>query len=77
MTKQILDKNNLVIENWTFWSPPFFLFRYSIVAPKIFSDLKDDPKALANKALPVAGLDADDFRTGHTKVRVSQPDTLR
>merc|ERR1719187_2505064 len=47
---------------------PDFLARYSIVAPKIFADMKDDPKGCANKALPVAGLDADEFRTGHTKV---------
>merc|ERR1719462_506550 len=47
---------------------PDFLARYSIVAPKIFADMKDDPKGCANKALPVAGLDPDDFRTGHTKV---------
>merc|ERR1719249_576341 len=47
---------------------PDFLARYSIVAPKIFADLKNDPKALAQKALVAAGLDADDFRTGHTKV---------
>ena len=46
-----------------------FLARYSIVAPKIFADMKDDPKGCANKALPAAGLDPDDFRTGHTKVR--------
>merc|ERR1719289_343442 len=45
-----------------------FMARYSIVAPKIFSDMKDDPKGCANKALPAAGLDPDDFRTGHTKV---------
>jgi len=47
---------------------PDFMARYSIVAPKIFSDMKDDPKGCANKALPAAGLDPDDFRTGHTKV---------
>jgi len=45
-----------------------FMARYSIVAPKIFSDMKDDPKGCANKALPTSGLDPDDFRTGHTKV---------
>merc|ERR1719193_1851355 len=45
-----------------------FMARYSIAAPKIFSDMKDDPKGCANKALPAAGLDPDDFRTGHTKV---------
>jgi len=45
-----------------------FMARYSIVAPKIFSDMASDPKGCANKALPVSGLDADDFRTGHTKV---------
>merc|ERR1712026_472064 len=41
-----------------------FMARYSIVAPKIFSDMKSDPKACAAKALPHAGLDPDDFRTG-------------
>merc|ERR1712234_81781 len=45
-----------------------FMTRYSIVAPKIFADLAGDPKACAQKALVTAGLDADDFRTGHTKV---------
>merc|ERR1719462_872937 len=47
---------------------PDFLARYSIVAPKIFADLKDDPKQCAQKALVAAGLNAEDFRTGHTKV---------
>merc|ERR1719334_2030390 len=45
-----------------------FMARYSIVAPKVFSDLKSDPKGCANKALPSVGMDADDFRTGHTKI---------
>jgi len=45
-----------------------FMARYSIVAPKIFADMASDPKGCANKALPSSGLDADDFRTGHTKV---------
>merc|ERR1719159_2181195 len=45
-----------------------FMARYSIVAPKIFADLGKDPKACAQKALVTAGLDADDFRCGHTKV---------
>jgi len=45
-----------------------FMARYSIVAPKIFSDMASDPKGCANKALPTVGMDADDFRTGHTKI---------
>jgi len=45
-----------------------FMARYSIVSPKIFSDMKGDPKACAAKALPSSGMDADDFRTGHTKI---------
>jgi len=45
-----------------------FMARYSIVAPKVFSDLKSDPKGCANKALPTVGMDPDDFRTGHTKI---------
>merc|ERR1712121_347291 len=45
-----------------------FMARYSIVAPKIFADMASDPKGCASKALPHAGLDPDDFRTGHTKV---------
>jgi len=45
-----------------------FMARYSIVAPKIFSDMKSDPKGCANKALPTVGMDPDDFRTGHTKI---------
>merc|ERR1739838_61653 len=45
-----------------------FMARYSIVSPKIFADMKSDPKGCANKALPACGMDPDDFRTGHTKV---------
>merc|ERR1719348_2873316 len=45
-----------------------FMACYSIVAPKVFADLGSDPKACAQKALVTAGLDADDFRCGHTKV---------
>ena len=45
-----------------------FMARYSIVAPKIFSEMAADPKGCANKALPTVGMDPDDFRTGHTKV---------
>merc|ERR1712240_615079 len=45
-----------------------FMSRYSIIAPKVFSDMKDDPKECAQKSLPAAGLDPDDFRNGHTKV---------
>merc|ERR1711970_1287728 len=45
-----------------------FMARYSIVAPKVFSDMKDDPKGCANKSLPTVGMDPDDFRTGHTKI---------
>merc|ERR1712002_1077941 len=45
-----------------------FMARYSIVAPKTFSDMSADPKGCAAKALPAAGMDPDDFRTGHTKI---------
>merc|ERR1719193_2087387 len=45
-----------------------FMTRYSIVAPKIFADLAGNARECAQKALVAAGLDADDFRTGHTKV---------
>merc|ERR1719391_1670103 len=45
-----------------------FMSRYSIIAPKIFSDMAGDPKGCANKALPTVGMDPDDFRTGHTKI---------
>jgi len=45
-----------------------FMARYSIVQPKIFSDMSADPKGCAAKALPAAGMDPDDFRTGHTKI---------
>merc|ERR1712212_475655 len=45
-----------------------FMARYSIVAPKIFSEMAADPKGCAAKALPAAGMDPDDFRTGHTKI---------
>merc|ERR1712212_710700 len=47
---------------------PDFMVRYSICQPKIFSDMKDDPKACANKALVASGMDPENFRTGHTKV---------
>jgi myosin protein heavy chain/myosin heavy chain 6/7 len=45
-----------------------FMSRYSIIAPKTFSDLAADPKACATKALVEVGLDADEFRCGHTKI---------
>merc|ERR1712002_1337012 len=47
---------------------PDFMVRYSICQPKIFSDMKDDPKACAAKALVASGMDPENFRTGHTKV---------
>merc|ERR1719369_2030343 len=45
-----------------------FMSRYSIIAPKTFSDLAGDAKACAAKALVEVGLDADEFRCGHTKI---------
>merc|ERR1711970_726817 len=45
-----------------------FMSRYSIIAPKIFSDMAGDAKGCAAKALVEAGLDADEFRCGHTKI---------
>merc|ERR1719494_1006057 len=45
-----------------------FMVRYSIVAPKIFADLAGDPKECAQKALVAAGMDADSFRCGKTKI---------
>merc|ERR1712200_161093 len=45
-----------------------FMVRYSIVAPKIFADMAGDPKECANKALAAAGMDADSFRCGKTKI---------
>ena len=54
-----------------------FMARYSIVAPKIFSDMASDPKGCANKALPTVGMDPDDFRTGHTKVRTAVDNEIR
>merc|ERR1719414_828889 len=45
-----------------------FMSRYSIIAPKTFSDLANDPKGCASKALVEVGLDADEFRCGHTKI---------
>merc|ERR1712198_571663 len=45
-----------------------FMTRYSIVAPKIFADLAGDPKECAQKALVAAGMDADSFRCGKTKI---------
>jgi len=47
---------------------PDFMVRYSICQPKLFSDLKDDPKQCAQKALVASGMDPENFRTGHTKV---------
>jgi myosin heavy chain 6/7 len=45
-----------------------FMTRYSIVAPKIFSDMAGNPRECAQKALVVAGMDADSFRCGSTKI---------
>merc|ERR1719187_908332 len=45
-----------------------FMTRYSIVAPKIFSDMAGDPRECANKALVAAGMDPDSFRCGKTKI---------
>merc|ERR1712121_83442 len=45
-----------------------FMSRYSIIAPKTFSDMAGDAKACAAKALVEVGLDADEFRCGHTKI---------
>jgi len=45
-----------------------FMSRYSIIAPKTFSDLAGDAKGCAAKALVEVGLDADEFRCGHTKI---------
>merc|ERR1712168_1766914 len=45
-----------------------FMTRYSIVAHKIFADLAGDPRECAQKALVHAGMDADSFRCGKTKI---------
>merc|ERR1719423_40024 len=45
-----------------------FMSRYSIIAPKTFSDMAGDAKGCAAKALVEVGLDADEFRCGHTKI---------
>merc|ERR1712002_1247344 len=45
-----------------------FMSRYSIIAPKTFSDLAGDAKGCAAKALVEVGLDPDEFRCGHTKI---------
>merc|ERR1719187_1741304 len=45
-----------------------FMTRYSIVAPKVFADLAGDPRECAQKALVQAGMDADSFRCGKTKI---------
>jgi len=45
-----------------------FMTRYSIIAPKVFSDMKDDPRKCADKALVDAGMDPDSFRCGKTKI---------
>merc|ERR1712121_264022 len=45
-----------------------FMSRYSIIAPKTFSDWAGNPRECASKALVVAGMDADSFRCGKTKI---------
>merc|ERR1719186_1148540 len=45
-----------------------FMTRYSIVAPKIFADLAGNTRECAQKALVAAGMDADSFRCGSTKI---------
>jgi len=45
-----------------------FMTRYSIVAPKIFADTAGNPQECAQKALVHAGMDADSFRCGITKI---------
>merc|ERR1712240_750891 len=45
-----------------------FMARYSIVAPKIFSEMAGDAKGCAAKALVEVGLDPDEFRCGSTKI---------
>jgi len=45
-----------------------FMTRYSIVAPKIFADLAANPQECAQQALVHAGMDADSFRCGLTKI---------
>jgi len=45
-----------------------FMTRYSIVAPKIFADLAGNPQECAQQALVHAGMDADSFRCGLTKI---------
>merc|ERR1712142_665024 len=45
-----------------------FMSRYSIIAPKVFSDMAGDAKGCASKALVEAGLDPDEFRCGSTKI---------
>merc|ERR1711872_528981 len=47
-----------------------FMTRYSIVAPKIFSDMAGDPKECAQKALVHAGMDPDSFCCGSSKIIV-------
>merc|ERR1719188_1071979 len=45
-----------------------FMSRYSIIAPKVFSDMAGDAKVCAAKALVEVGLDPDEFRCGSTKI---------
>merc|ERR1712240_610181 len=45
-----------------------FMSRYSIIAPKVFSDMAGDAKGCAAKALVEVGLDPDEFRCGSTKI---------
>merc|ERR1712131_209739 len=55
-----------------------FMSRYSIIAPKTFSDLANDPKGCASKALVEVGLDVEEFREGAlTKIVLKMQCTAR
>jgi len=45
-----------------------FMTRYSIIAPKIFYDMANDPRECAQQALIKSGMDQDSFRCGKTKI---------
>jgi myosin heavy chain 6/7 len=48
---------------------PDFMLRYSVIAPAIFTKMKDDPKGCADKALKEVGVDTENYRCGLSKVK--------
>ena len=47
-------------------------FRYKIIAPAAVDAAGGDPKKAAAAVLEASGLEADQYRLGHTKARIFQ-----